>query len=94
MQKLLGFLFLKENQSNIYRLWKISLKHKYLLIFSIITLILNGIQTLFIPLKINDFANIFTSENVSKSFIDSTLYYFLLFIFYEIYDGIFCNIFI
>ena len=80
MQKIFGLIFLKENQSNVYRLWKISLKHKYLLIFSIITLILNGIQTLFIPLKINDFANIFTSENVSKSFIDSTLYYFLLFI--------------
>ncbi len=59
MQNLLGFLFLKENQANITRLWKISLKHKYLLIFSIFTLILNTCQTLYIPLKLNEFVKIF-----------------------------------
>ena len=88
MQKLLGFLFLKENQSNIYRLWKISLKHKYLLIFAVITLILNTFQTLFIPLKINNFTKIFSSENVSKSFLDSALYYFFLFILLNFFDSI------
>ena len=86
MQKLLGFLFLKENQSNIYRLWKISLKHKYLLIFAVITLILNTFQTLFIPLKINNFTKIFSSENVSKSFLDSALYYFFLFILLNFFE--------
>ena len=80
MQKILGFLFLKENQSNVYRLWKISLRHKYPLIFVTITLILNTFQTLFMPLKLNDFTKIVTSGYVSESFSDSVLYYFFLFI--------------
>ena len=88
MQKILGFLFLKENQSNIYRLWKISLKHKYLLIFALITLIINAFQNLFIPLKINDFAKIFSSEDISKSFLDSAIYYFFLFITLNFFDTI------
>ena len=88
MQRILGALFLKENQSNIYRLWKISLKHKYLLISAIMTLILNTVQTLVIPLKINDFAKIFSSENVSKSFLDSGLYYFFLFVLLYLFDTI------
>ena len=79
MKKLLGILLPKENNSNLYRLWKISLKHKYLLIFTMIALILHSFQTLFFPLKINDFVKIFSSENVSKSFLDSALYYFIIF---------------
>ena len=88
MKKILGFLFLKENKSNIYRLWKISLKHKYLLIFAVFTLILNTFQTLFIPLKIGDFSQIFSSKDVSKSFLDSALYYFFLFILLNLFDSI------
>ena len=88
MQKILGFLFLKENQSNIFRLWKISLKHKCLLIFSIITLILDTFQTLIAPIKINNFTKIFSSENVSKSFLDSALYYFFLFISLNFFETI------
>ena len=88
MQKILGILFLKENKSNIYRLWKISLKHKYLLIFAVFTLILNTFQTLFIPLKIGNFSQIFSSKDVSKSFLDSALYYFFLFILLNLFDSI------
>ena len=88
MKKILGFLFLKENKSNIYRLWKISLKHKYLLIFAVFTLILNTFQTLFIPLKIGNFSQIFSSKDVSKSFLDSALYYFFLFILLNLFDSI------
>ena len=88
MQKILGILFLKENKSNIYRLWKISLKHKYLLILAVFTLILNTFQTLFIPLKIGNFSQIFSSKDVSKSFLDSALYYFFLFILLNLFDSI------
>ena len=88
MQKILGILFLKENKSNIYRLWKISLKHKYLLIFAVFTLILNTFQTLFIPLQIGNFSQIFSSKDVSKSFLDSALYYFFLFILLNLFDSI------
>ena len=88
MKKILGFLFLKENKSNIYRLWKISLKHKYLLIFAVFTLILNTFQALFIPLKIGNFSQIFSSKDVSKSFLDSALYYFFLFILLNLFDSI------
>ena len=88
MQKILGILFLKENKSNVYRLWKISLKHKYLLIFAVFTLILNTFQTLFIPLKIGNFSQIFSSKDVSKSFLDSALYYFFLFILLNLFDSI------
>ena len=88
MQKILGILFLKENKSNIYRLWKISLKHKYLLIFAVFTLILNTFQALFIPLKIGNFSQIFSSKDVSKSFLDSALYYFFLFILLNLFDSI------
>ena len=88
MKKILGILFLKENKSNIYRLWKISLKHKYLLIFAVFTLILNTFQTLFIPLKIGNFSQIFSSKDVSKSFLDSALYYFFLFILLNLFDSI------
>ena len=86
MKKLLGFLFLKENQSNVYRLWKISLKHKCLLMFALITLIITTFQTLFIPLKINDLTKVFSSGNASKSFLDSALYYFFLFISMNFFD--------
>ena len=88
MKKILVFLFLKENKSNIYRLWKISLKHKYLLIFAVFTLILNTFQALFIPLKIGNFSQIFSSKDVSKSFLDSALYYFFLFILLNLFDSI------
>ena len=88
MKKILGILFLKENKSNIYRLWKISLKHKYLLIFAVFTLILNTFQALFIPLKIGNFSQIFSSKDVSKSFLDSALYYFFLFILLNLFDSI------
>ena len=88
MKNVLGFLFQEENKANISRLWKISLKHKYLLIFAIITLILNTFQILYIPLKLNDFVKIFSSEDVSKSFLDSALYYFFLFIILNLFDSI------
>ena len=88
MKKIFGFLLLKENQNNVYRIWKVSLKHKYLLIFAIITLILDTFQTLFLPIKINDFTKIFSSEYASKSFFDSTLYYFFLFISLNLIDTI------
>ena len=87
MQNLLGFLFLKENHANITRLWKISLRHKYLLIFSVFTLILNKRQTLYIPLKLNEFVKIFSSKDVSQSFLDSALYYFFLFILMNLFDS-------
>ena len=88
MQNLLGFLFLKENKANIARLWKISLKHKYLLIFSIFTLILHTCQTLYIPLKLDEFVKIFSSEDVSKSFLDSAHYYFFLFVLMNLFDSL------
>ena len=88
MENILGLLFSKENKGNIYRLWKLSLKHKYLLMFSIFTLIINTIQTLYIPLKLSEFSKIFSSEDVSKSFLDSALYYFFLFILLNLFDSI------
>ena len=88
MKKIFGFLLLKENQNNVYRIWKVSLKHKYLLIFAMFTLILDTFQTLFIPIKINDFTKIFSSEYVSNTFFDSTLYYFFLFISLNLIDTI------
>ena len=88
MKKILGLLFLEENKSNILRLWKISLKHKYLLIFSATTLILDTFQSLFLPIKLNSFTKIFSSENVSKSFLDSALYYFSLFILLNFFETI------
>ena len=89
MQNLLGFLFLKENQANISRLWKISLKHKYLLIFAIFTLILHTCQTLYMPLKFDEFVKIFSSDDVSKSFLDSAHYYFFLFVLVNLFDSIY-----
>ena len=88
MNHFIGFINTKENKSNISRLWKLSLKHKYLLIFAIFTLILNTAQTLYIPLKINEFAKIFSSKDISKSFLDSALYYFFLFILLNLFDSI------
>ena len=88
MQTILGFFLLKENQYDVYRIWKVSLKHKYVLIFAIITLILDTFQTLFIPIKINDFTKIFSSEYASKSFFDSSLYYFFLFVSLNLIDTI------
>ena len=88
MQNVLGFLFEKENKHNISRLWKISLKHKYILFFAVFTLILHTIQTLYIPLKLNEFVQLFSSEDVSKSFLDSALYYFFLFILLNLFDSI------
>ena len=88
MNHFIGFINTKENKSNISRLWKLSLKHKYLLIFAIFTLILNTAQTLYIPLKINEFVKIFSSKDISKSFLDSALYYFFLFILLNLFDSI------
>ena len=88
MQNLSGFLFLKENQANITSLWKIYLKHKYLLIFSVFTFILNTCQIFYIPLKLNEFVKIFSSKDVSQSFLDSALYYFFLFILMNLFDSI------
>ena len=88
MQTILGFFLLKENQYDVYRIWKVSLKHKYVLIFAIITLILDTFQTLFIPIKINDFTKIFSSEHAPKSFFDSSLYYFFLFVSLNLIDTI------
>ena len=77
MKKIFGFLLLKENQNNVYRIWKVSLKYKYLLIFEMTTLILDRFQTLFLSIKINDFKKIFSSKYTSKSLFDSPLYFFL-----------------
>jgi len=89
MQKILGIFFLKENKNNILRLWKISLRHKWLLVFSIITLLLNAFQSLYFPLKLNSFIKIFTSNDVSKAFLNDATSYFYYFAFNSISDSLY-----
>ena len=79
MKKILSLFISDENSNNILRLWKISLKHKTLLIFSIITLVINTFISLYLPIKLNGFAKIFTSNNVSQSFSNNGLSYFFFF---------------
>ena len=87
MEKLLSLIFSNENKNNILRLWKISLKHKILLIISIITLVLNTLLSLYFPIKLNGFAKIFTSNNVTQSFSSRALSYFLFFAFQSIFNS-------
>ena len=89
MQKILGIFFLKENKNNILRLWKISLRHKWLLVFAIITLLLNTFQSLYFPLKLNSFIKIFTSNDVSKAFLNDATSYFYYFAFNSIFDSLY-----
>ena len=89
MQKILGIFFLKENKNNILRLWKISLRHKWLLVFAIITLLLNTFQSLYFPLKLNSFIKIFTSNDVSKAFLNDATSYFYYFAFNSISDSLY-----
>ena len=87
MQKILGIFFLKENKNNILRLWKISLRHKWLLVFAIITLLLNTFQSLYFPLKLNSFIKIFTSNDVSNAFLNDATSYFYYFALNIIFDS-------
>ena len=68
MEKLLELIFTKDNKNNIFRLWKISLRHKKLLIFAIITLMLSIFQSLYIPLIFNDFIKIFSKKMLRQLF--------------------------
>ena len=87
MQKIFGIFFLKENKNNILRLWKISLRHKWLLIFAIITLLLNTFLSLYFPLKLNSFIKIFTSNDVSKEYLNNATSYFYYFVFNSLFDS-------
>ena len=87
MEKILGVLLSKENKNNLFRLWKISLKHKPLLILSMITLVINTVLTLYLPIKLNGFAKIFTSNNVSKSFGNNALSYFFYFVANSLFES-------
>ena len=73
MENILGLFLSKENKNNILRLWKISLKHKSFLIFSIITFIISTFLSLYLPIKLNGFVSIFSSNNVSESFSKNAL---------------------
>ena len=89
MQKILGIFFLKENKNNILRLWKISLRHKWLLVFAIITLLLNTFQSLYFPLKFNSFIKIFTSNDVSKAYLNDATSYFYYFALNSLFDSLY-----
>ena len=89
MQKILGIFFLKENKNNILRLWKISLRHKWLLVFAIITLLLNTFQSLYFPLKLNSFIKIFTSNDVSKAYLNDATSYFYYFALNSLFDSLY-----
>ena len=89
MKKILGVFFLKENKNNIMRLWKISLRHKWLLIFAIITLLLNTFLSLYFPLKLNSFIKIFTSNDVSKAYLNDATSYFYYFVFNSLFDSLY-----
>ena len=88
MKKFIEVFFSEKNRSNIARLWRISLEHKCLVVFSFFTLGIHSFQSLYIPLKLNDFVKIFSSDDVSKSFLDSALYYFFLFVILNLLDSI------
>ena len=83
------FFFLKENKNNILRLWKISLRHKWLLVFAIITLLLNTFQSLYFPLKLNSFIKIFTSNDVSKAYLNDATSYFYYFALNSLFDSLY-----
>ena len=89
MKKILGVFFLKENKNNIMRLWKISLRHKWLLVFAIITLLLNTFLSLYFPLKLNSFIKIFTSNDVSKAYLNDATSYFYYFVFNSLFDSLY-----
>ena len=88
MEKILNLFFSKENRNNIFRLWKISLKHKPLLILSIITLIISTILSLYLPIKLNGFVQIFTSNDISESFKNNVFQYFFIFVANVIFESI------
>ena len=88
MEKLLELIFTKENKTNILRLWKISLRHKKLLIFAIITLMLSIFQSLYIPLKFNDFVKIFSEKDVTSAFLENVYTYFFLFVANNFFDSL------
>ena len=88
MEKILGLFFSNENKNNIFRLWKISLKHKSLLILSIVTLIISTFLSLYLPLKLNGFVKIFTSNDVSEAFKNNAISYFLIFVANTMFDSI------
>ena len=88
MEKLLGFFFSKKKKINIFRLWKISLKHKWILLFAIITLIISTFLSLFLPTKINNFLKAFSFNAVSESFLNNILPYFFLFILNNLFSSI------
>ena len=87
MDKILSILFSEENKNNIFRLWKISLIHKSLLILSALTLVISIFISLYLPIKLNGFLGIFTSEDVSKSFSSNAISYFLYFVINSIFDS-------
>ena len=88
MDKFLGLFFSKENKNNILRLWKISLKHKILLIFSIISLLISTILTLYLPMKLNGFVQIFSAEDVSEAFSSNVTSYFFVFVGNSLFESI------
>ena len=88
MEKLLGLILAKENKNNILRLWKISLRHKKLLIFAIITLMLSIFQSLYIPLKFNDFVKIFSEKDVTSAFLENVYTYFFLFVANNLFNSL------
>ena len=88
MDKFLGLFFSKENKNNILRLWKISLKHKILLIFSIISLLISTILTLYLPMKLNGFVQIFSAEDVSQAFSSNVTSYFFVFVGNSLFESI------
>ena len=88
MEKILGLFFSNENKNNIFRLWKISLKHKSLLILSIVTLIISTFLSLYLPLKLNGFVKIFTSNDVSEAFKNNAISYFFIFVANTMFESI------
>ena len=87
MQKIMRIFIKEENKKNILRLWKISLRHKWLLVLSIITLLLNTFLSLYFPLKLNSFIKIFTSNDVSKAYLNDATSYFYYFVFNSLFDS-------
>ena len=88
MEKFLGVFFSKENKNNILRLWKISLKHKTLLIFSVISLLISTILSLYLPMKLNGFVQIFSAEDVSEAFSSNVTSYFFVFVGNSLFESI------
>ena len=88
MKKFLGLFFSKENKDNIFRLWKISLRHKWLLIFAFISLLITASLSLYLPMQLKGFIQIFSSNDMSEAFSSNVTSYFFIFVINSIFASL------